>query len=156
MTFLAIMRIANGHSVTPVVADISAVPNLFGVAVYSFMCQHSLPALLTPISQKSKLTSMFVGDFIVVLTFYMLLCLTAAFCFDHKTIQVDAVISSDRPMQRTSGPVYFELPSRLPSLQQRRAALLPRCFSSSNFIDLIPDHYSHTQKQSSLLGRHGR
>lgn len=87
MIILAIMRIANGHSVTPVVADISAVPNLFGVAVYSFMCQHSLPALLTPISQKSKLTSMFVGDFILVLTFYMLLCLTAAFCFDHKTIQ---------------------------------------------------------------------
>ena len=84
----AIMRIANGNSVTPVVADISAVPNLFGVAVYSFMCQHSLPALLTPISRKSKLTKMLTGDFLLVLTFYMLLCMTAAFCFDHKTIQV--------------------------------------------------------------------
>ncbi|CAG5113755.1 Oidioi.mRNA.OKI2018_I69.chr2.g7845.t1.cds [Oikopleura dioica] len=87
MIILAIMRIANGNSVTPVVADISAVPNLFGVAVYSFMCQHSLPALLTPISRKSKLTKMLTGDFLLVLTFYMLLCITAAFCFDHKTIQ---------------------------------------------------------------------
>jgi len=150
------MRIANGHSVTPVVADISAVPNLFGVAVYSFMCQHSLPALLTPISQKSKLTSMFVGDFVVVLTFYMLLCLTAAFCFDHKTIQVITVIPSTRLIQSKSGSLYFELPSRLPSLQQRRSALLPRSFSSFNFIDLISDHYGHAEKQSSLLGRHGR
>ena len=82
------MRIDHGNSVTPVVADISAVPNLFGVAVYSFMCQHSLPALLTPISRKSKLTKMLTGDFLLVLTFYMLLCITAAFCFDHKTIQV--------------------------------------------------------------------
>jgi len=32
------------------VADISGVPNLFGVCVYSFMCHHSLPSLITPIS----------------------------------------------------------------------------------------------------------
>ena len=54
------------------------------------------------------------------------------------------------------GPVYFELPSRLPSLQQRWSALLPRCFSSFNFIDVISYHYSHFEKQSSLLGRYGR
>jgi len=36
-----------GHTL---VADISGVPNLFGVCVYSFMCHHSLPSLITPIS----------------------------------------------------------------------------------------------------------
>ena len=43
MIVMSIIRIASGHSVTPVKAEFSQLPNLFGVAVYSFMCQHSLP-----------------------------------------------------------------------------------------------------------------
>ena len=43
MIVLSIIRIAGGHHVTPVGANFAQVPNLFGVAVYSFMCQHSLP-----------------------------------------------------------------------------------------------------------------
>ena len=40
MIILAIMRISSGHSIKPESANIHAVPNLFGAAVYSFMCQH--------------------------------------------------------------------------------------------------------------------
>ena len=43
MIVMSIIRISTGHSVTPVSADFTQLPNLFGVAVYSFMCQHSLP-----------------------------------------------------------------------------------------------------------------
>jgi len=43
MIVLSIIRIAGGHYVTPVGANFAQIPNLFGVAVYSFMCQHSLP-----------------------------------------------------------------------------------------------------------------
>ena len=43
MIVLSIIRIAGGHHVTPVGANFAQIPNLFGVAVYSFMCQHSLP-----------------------------------------------------------------------------------------------------------------
>ena len=82
------MRINKGHVVTPPAANISGVPNLFGAAVYSFMCQHSLPSLLTPVRKKSQLTKMLIGDFVVVLIFYLLLCITAAFCFDTNTLQV--------------------------------------------------------------------
>ena len=89
MIVLSIMRISGGHSVTPAAANMAGVPNLFGAAVYSFMCQHSLPALLTPVRKKSDLTKMLMGDFIVVLFFYLLLCITTAFCFDTSTLQVN-------------------------------------------------------------------
>ena len=102
MIVLSIIRIAGGHHVTPVGANFAQIPNLFGVAVYSFMCQHSLPgnpghfatsrlnhfsALITPISNKNHVTKMLMGDFFVVLLFYLLLSITAAFCFDVTVIQ---------------------------------------------------------------------
>lgn len=87
MIVLSIIRIAGGHYVTPVGANFAQIPNLFGVAVYSFMCQHSLPALITPINNKNHVTKMLMGDFFVVLLFYLLLSITAAFCFDVTVIQ---------------------------------------------------------------------
>lgn len=42
----------DGH---PPTADITKLPQLFGVCVYSFMCHHSLPALITPISEKRSI-----------------------------------------------------------------------------------------------------
>ena len=45
MIIMSIIRISTGHAVTPVSADFTQLPNLFGVAVYSFMCQHSLPGM---------------------------------------------------------------------------------------------------------------
>ena len=38
------------------VFDISGMATLFGVSIYSFMCQHSLPSLVTPIRNKSLLS----------------------------------------------------------------------------------------------------
>jgi len=57
------------------------VPNLFGVCVYSFMCHHSLPSLVTPIRKKRRLTSLLLGDYILILVFYALICLTGIFAF---------------------------------------------------------------------------
>ena len=51
MIVLALVRIAHGRGEgRPPLADLSGVRNLLGVCVYSFMCQHSLPSLLTPVS----------------------------------------------------------------------------------------------------------
>lgn len=41
-----------GH---PQPAHITKLPQLFGVCVYSFMCHHSLPALITPINEKKSI-----------------------------------------------------------------------------------------------------
>ncbi|XP_017467297.1 PREDICTED: transmembrane protein 104 homolog isoform X2 [Rhagoletis zephyria] len=69
---------AAGH---PPTANIYGVPPLFGACIYSFMCHHSLPSLLTPISDKQKIRSIISYDYILICTFYIVLSLTGAFAF---------------------------------------------------------------------------
>ncbi|MFT7797699.1 transmembrane protein 104 isoform X1 [Arapaima gigas] len=88
MIVLALIRIAKGKGEGhPPVADISGVPNLFGVCVYSFMCQHSLPSLVTPVSDKRRLGTLLLADYSLILAFYGLLSFTAIFCFDGSLLR---------------------------------------------------------------------
>lgn len=88
MIILALIRIGKGHGEgRPSVAQVSGVPNLFGVCVYSFMCQHSLPSLVTPISNKQRMSALVMADYILILCFYALLSLTAIFCFDSSLLR---------------------------------------------------------------------
>lgn len=82
MIVLALVKIGRGQEKhdTPT-ANISGLPNLFGVCVYSYMCQHSLPSLITPMKNKSRVTLLFIADFVIVLVFYALLSFTAIFAF---------------------------------------------------------------------------
>ena len=68
------------------VADVTSLPSLFGVSIYSFMCHHSLPSLLTPMSRKSKLNTVLLADLSLILGFYCLLCFTATFRFARKRL----------------------------------------------------------------------
>lgn len=63
------------------IAEFSGLPNLFGVCVYSYMCQHSIPSLITPIKNKSRVTQLFSLDFAIVLVFYALLSFSGIFAF---------------------------------------------------------------------------
>ncbi|XP_008586485.1 PREDICTED: transmembrane protein 104 isoform X1 [Galeopterus variegatus] len=82
MIVLALVRIGHGQGEGhPPLADLSGVRNLFGVCVYSFMCQHSLPSLVTPVSSKRHLTRLVFLDYVLILAFYSLLSFTAIFCF---------------------------------------------------------------------------
>ncbi|XP_041364868.1 transmembrane protein 104-like isoform X2 [Gigantopelta aegis] len=86
MIILAINKLAHHKGQgRPVIADISGVPNLFGVCVYSFMCHHSLPSLITPIRDKSSLYRVLAMDYLLILGFYALLSFTGIFTF--ATIQ---------------------------------------------------------------------
>ena len=68
---------------SPVTASLTGVPNLFGVCVYSFMCHHSLPLLITPIRRKEKsLYTVITSDYMLILFFYLLLSFTAIYTFD--------------------------------------------------------------------------
>lgn len=82
MIVLAVIRLdkkqGQGH---PRYADISGVPNLFGVCVYSFMCHHSLPSLITPIKNKSKLYTLLGCDYLLILLFYLLISFTGIYAF---------------------------------------------------------------------------
>nr|XP_019601164.1 PREDICTED: transmembrane protein 104 isoform X1 [Rhinolophus sinicus] len=82
MIVLALVRIGRGRGEGhPPLADFSGLRNLFGVCVYSFMCQHSLPSLVTPISSKRHVTRLVFLDYVLILAFYGLLSFTAIFCF---------------------------------------------------------------------------
>lgn len=82
MIVLALVRIGRGHGEGhPPLASLSGVRNLFGVCVYSFMCQHSLPSLITPVSSKRHLTRLVFLDYVLILAFYGLLSFTAIFSF---------------------------------------------------------------------------
>ncbi|CAB3370906.1 Hypothetical predicted protein [Cloeon dipterum] len=69
-----------GH---PPLATLSGLPALFGACVYSFMCHHSLPGLITPIKDKNRLYSSLLADYLLVVSFYLLLALTGVFAFNH-------------------------------------------------------------------------
>lgn len=62
-------------------------PNFFGVAVYSFMCQHSLPSIITPVINKKRINFVVLLDFIAVSSFYALLVMTAVFAFAETNIR---------------------------------------------------------------------
>nr|CAB3267025.1 transmembrane protein 104 [Phallusia mammillata] len=88
MIVLAIVHMANkGSSGKPPLADLTGVPNLFGVSVYSFMCQHSLPSLVTPIRNKQHLSKILAADYLLILLFYSLLGFTAIFCFPGEMLK---------------------------------------------------------------------
>jgi amino acid permease len=82
MTVVAsIALIAGKGDGKPTAVSVKGIPNLFGVCVYSFMCHHSLPSLVTPIKNKRRLFSLILTDYILILLFYSLLSFTGIFAF---------------------------------------------------------------------------
>ncbi|XP_043289245.1 transmembrane protein 104 homolog [Venturia canescens] len=75
--------IVEGPQGSPPAANILGIPALFGACVYSFMCHHSLPALVAPITNKATLNRSLSVDYILIAIFYLLLALTGAFAFQH-------------------------------------------------------------------------
>lgn len=67
-----------GH---PPMASFAGLPALFGVCVYSFMCHHSLPSLVTPWRDKRRLFPLLAADYLLILGFYTLLSFTGIFTF---------------------------------------------------------------------------
>ncbi len=82
MIIVAIVRISEGHRYTPTLANFKHFPSLFGISVYSFMCQHSLPGMVTPMRRKKWVYWMLAGDFATTLLFYLLLTITGSFAFE--------------------------------------------------------------------------
>ncbi len=79
MVGIALSKLATGNTTAPSLASFSGFPLLFGVSIYSFMCQHSLPGMITPMRSKKGLFWKIGVDFALILGFYLLLAYTGAF-----------------------------------------------------------------------------
>ncbi|VDM60090.1 unnamed protein product [Angiostrongylus costaricensis] len=73
--------ITNGVPGTPPAVNVHGFGSLFGVAVYAFMCHHSLPSLITPMSSKSGVFAKLLCVYVLVISFYFTLSLTGSFAF---------------------------------------------------------------------------
>ncbi|XP_058452202.1 transmembrane protein 104 homolog [Malaya genurostris] len=86
MISIAIHRLFAEQPDPPIVpkrADINGIPYLFGTCIYSFMCHHSLPSLLTPIENKRRVKSLISLDYLLICAFYLSLALTGIFAFNE-------------------------------------------------------------------------
>jgi amino acid permease len=61
------------------------IPKLLGATIYSFMCHHSLPGIVTPLADKRKIYPIIAGDMGVIYIVYSVLCTTAVIAFGHVT-----------------------------------------------------------------------
>lgn len=88
MISIALSNLAQGHTAdpSPPAATLEGFPILFGVSIYAFMCQHSLPGMITPMRKKRGVFVMIAVDFGLILTFYLLLTYTGAFWLDYQSL----------------------------------------------------------------------
>ncbi len=71
----------SGSNIDANLFNIKGVPNFFGVCIYAFMCHHSLPGIITPMKQKEKYKKVFIGAYICIMIFYLLLSYTGVLAF---------------------------------------------------------------------------
>ena len=81
MILIALVYIGKGDYYIATAANIVYLPNLFGVIIYAFMCQHSLPGMITPLKKKRGVNILILLDYISVLLYYAALSFSAAFRF---------------------------------------------------------------------------
>lgn len=95
--------------ITPARADINGIPYLIGTCIYSFMCHHSLPSLLTPIANKKGVKTLISMDYLLICAFYLSLALTGIFAFtDIKDLYtLNFVPNSDQDNIFLKGIEYF-------------------------------------------------
>ena len=80
MIALSIRLIVLGiPSSSPAVFSIGGFPSLFGSSIYSFMCHHSLPGIITPMKSKKYIYPLMGADFLLILILYYLINLTGVF-----------------------------------------------------------------------------
>eukprot|EP01130_Rhizamoeba_saxonica_P005635 TRINITY_DN2246_c0_g1_i5.p1 TRINITY_DN2246_c0_g1~~TRINITY_DN2246_c0_g1_i5.p1 ORF type:complete len:362 (-),score=35.29 TRINITY_DN2246_c0_g1_i5:49-1134(-) len=86
MMIIVIIYISQGTFEPPkYLVNFDGFPALFGVSIYSFMCHHSLPGIITPINSKKRIFRLFGGDFFTIYLTYISLCVTAVLAFGLNT-----------------------------------------------------------------------
>ncbi|XP_078367593.1 transmembrane protein 104 homolog isoform X2 [Oculina patagonica] len=72
MIVLTLLDIANGHRVPTdqlILWDTAKAKELIGMAVFAFMCHHSLPSIILPLADKRRTLRVILVDYIIVLLY---------------------------------------------------------------------------------------
>lgn len=77
--------------------QLQALPNLFGGAVYAFMCHHSLPGIITPMREKNLIPRVITGAFVAIFILYLLLFLACGVAFG---VRADDPITFNFPPEK--------------------------------------------------------
>ena len=88
MVVIAIVQLGQGNVANPLppAATLTGFPILFGVSIYGFMCQHSLPGLINPMKSKKNVMILIAAEFMLSLTMYHLVAFTGAYRFPLKEL----------------------------------------------------------------------
>ena len=81
MIVIALIEIIQGNRHKPKLFNFRQLPDLFGVCIYSFMCQHSLPGMITPMKSKKYVFPMLAADYGLIFILYSVMCYTAVYRF---------------------------------------------------------------------------
>ncbi|KAL1123105.1 hypothetical protein AAG570_002193 [Ranatra chinensis] len=111
MIGLTVSRLASpteshGH---PPLAVLQGLPALLGACVYSFMCHHSLPGMLSPMSDKAGLFRYLALDYLLILLFYLALALPAIFAFPHLEDLYTLNFAPGHPLDGGAGTIFREV-----------------------------------------------
>ena len=79
MIIIAFIHIGMGNKAKPPIANFQFIPNLFGVIIYAFMCQHSIPGMVTPLNKKKGVSILLFVDYLSILCYYSTLAFSAVF-----------------------------------------------------------------------------
>ena len=77
----SIQLIHEGPQASPPAINANGFGSLFGVAIYAFMCHHSIPGLVTPIENKNYFSYKLIYVYGVIFAFYCTLSVTGSFAF---------------------------------------------------------------------------
>ncbi|CAL8072815.1 unnamed protein product, partial [Calicophoron daubneyi] len=120
---------SNSSIPNPPLARIQGIPTLFGVAVYVFVCHHSLPGVITPIRNKQQLIRrIFIPLFICALAFNLLLAGTGSAAFEEiKDLYTLDFVPDEHSYK------YFKIPPELATAVGYFVSLFPVFALTTNF-----------------------
>lgn len=106
MIGIALVRVA-GDARTPAsevkTFEIGQIASVFGVGIYAFMCHHSLPSIVAPITHKRSLHALFCADYVLICAIYLLLCVSAVYAF-APSLPAKCVVGGDSEFCAIQGP----------------------------------------------------
>jgi hypothetical protein len=149
MVIIAIIKLAEGGRGHPSLARFSGFPSLFGVSIYSFMCQHSLPGMVTPMRTKKRIFHLFLVDFALILSFYLLLAYTGAFLFPTNQLNDLYTLNFFTQFSRS-----FSVGHQILAVLGYYLALFPVFTLSTNFPIISITLRDNLKELARILSRH--